>query len=589
MIMDLEVYRNWTLVFFKNAATKETLRLELPLDPFDMELLAHTVASHTIVTFNGMGYDIPLLALILRGDTSEKIKKASDRIIIHNLRWWNFEKEFNVKVFPEQIDQVDLIEVAPLTGSLKLYAGRLHSKSLQDLPIDPAKEVTEEDKAILRSYCENDCDSTIDLLNALKVQISLREQMSKQYGIDLRSKSDAQIAEAVIKSEVETILKRRLDKPGHSPGDRFHYNIPPFIKFKTLDLLEHIKPAWFVVNDKGSVLIPDELKSKNIKLSKGIYRMGIGGLHSSETKQIVKADDAHMLMDFDVVSYYPSILLNQGLFPKHIGPSFLKVYRSIVDKRLAAKAAGNKAVSESLKITINGTFGKLSSKWSALYSPDLFIQIVITGQLALLMLIEALDDIIGIEVISANTDGVTIRCCRDTEQEALDAVKEWERTTGFETERADYSGLFSRDVNSYVAIKTDGTVKTKGVYGEGLPLHKNPSARICAQAVIDYLTLEADIEETIRSTRDIRKFMCIRTVKGGGVHAGVPIGKIIRWYYSTEERENAITYKVNGHLVPETYGARPCVTLPDSVPADLDYDWYIKEANSLLTDLGVEA
>ncbi len=215
------------------------------------------------------------------------------------------------------------------------------------------------------------------------------------------------------------------------------------------------------------------------------------------------------------------------------------------------------------------------------------MQVTITGQLALLMLIEVLDDILGVEVTSANTDGVTIRCRRDTEQEALAAVKEWERITNFQTERVDYSAVYSRDVNSYVAIKTDQSTKTKGAYGEGLPLHKNPYARICAEAVIDYLVFDGDIRSTIFACQDIRPFICVRTVKGGAMHRGVPIGKIARWYYSTEEKEEAITYKDNGHLVPQSYGAKPCVILPTGIPKDLDREWYITEAMSLLKDLGV--
>jgi len=31
----------------------------------------------------------------------------------------------------------------------------------------------------------------------------------------------------------------------------------------------------------------------------------------------------------------------------------------------------------------------------------------------------------------------------------------------------------------------------------------------------------------------------------------------------------------------------PLMVLPDAIPFDIDYDWYINEANSLLKDLGV--
>lgn len=214
------------------------------------------------------------------------------------------------------------------------------------------------------------------------------------------------------------------------------------------------------------------------------------------------------------------------------------------------------------------------------------VQVTVTGQLALLMLIESFDSTDGVEVISANTDGVTIRCRKDCEQEAVNAVKTWEILTGFETERADYASLHSRDVNNYVAIKTNGEVKTKGAYGEGLKLHKNPYAKICSQAVIDHLQFDTSIEATIHGCQDIRQFVCIRTVKGGAVHRGNEIGRIVRWYYSSFEDE-AITYKCNGYTVPETYSAAPAIVLPTEIPADLNRQWYIDKAYEMLHDLGV--
>jgi hypothetical protein len=130
-------------------------------------------------------------------------------------------------------------------------------------------------------------------------------------------------------------------------------------------------------------------------------------------------------------------------------------------------------------------------------------------------------------------------------------------------------------------------VKTKGVYGTGLPLHKNPYANICSTAVIDFLTLGASVDGTVRHCTDLRQFLCVRSVKApGAVWHGQPIGKVVRWYYSTLEEES-ILYKVNAYLVPKTLGGVPLIDLPTEIPCDLDYEYYIKEANEMLTDLGV--
>lgn len=603
-VFDSEVYTNWTLFYFRNVDTREEWRFEHPLD---LPAIRKVVREHRLITFNGIGYDIPILMLALKGATAEELKKASNRIIVHNLKPWNFEKEFNIKVNPKDLDHVDLMEVAPMTGSLKLYGGRMHSRHIQELPIPHDKILTEEDKAILRQYCGNDLETTTDLYRSLSSQLALREVMSATYGIDLRSKSDAQVAEAVIRSECEKIVGERVFKPGDLTGNKYTYAVPSWMTFRIFDVLDDVRASEFIVNDKGSVIMPKALESKKLTMGNSTFKMGIGGLHSTEERQIVLADDQYVLIDIDVESYYPRIILNQGLYPPHIGPAFLTVYQRLFDRRVVAKGQVKElkaqlktqfdgavlkelervsAVNEGCKIQINGSFGKLGSRFSVLYAPGLMVQVTLTGQLALLMLIERLSEVLDCAVVSANTDGVTMRCHKSSLDDCLAVVKEWETLTNFKTERADYSGLYARDVNNYVAIMTDGDVKTKGVYGKGLPLQKNPVATICSEAVVAYLKSKTPVEETIRTCEDMRKFVCIRSITGGALYHGAFLGKVIRWYYSTEELD-PFTVKNNGYAVPKTEGARPCLEIPIFVPEDLDREWYVREATSMLQDMGV--
>lgn len=141
--------------------------------------------------------------------------------------------------------------------------------------------------------------------------------------------------------------------------------------------------------------------------------------------------------------------------------------RAQIMVRIAALESELKTVkseSDTKKIVMNGTFGKLGSKWSIFYAPAEMIQVTITGQLALLMLIEALE-LVGISVVSANTDGIVIKCRRDWEWLRDSIVQWWESVTGFETEHAQYTQVASRDVNSYVAIKSNGEI-TRALAGD---------------------------------------------------------------------------------------------------------------------------
>jgi hypothetical protein len=298
------------------------------------------------------------------------------------------------------------------------------------------------------------------------------------------------------------------------------------------------------------------------------------------------------LLDKDVTSYYPFIILNLELAPQHLGDPFLTVYRSIVNRRIEAKRAGNKSAAESLKIVVNGTFGKLGNMHSIIYSPDLLIQVTLTGQLTLLLLIERLE-LAGIHVVSANTDGIVIKCPRHLKERMEAIIKAWEFDTRFETEGSEFQALYSRDVNNYIAIKKDGKIKSKGAYAKpeyaAERLHKNPTAQICLDAVLDYLTKGAPLDATIRFCTDMAKFVSVRTVRGGAARvqpAGNEyIGRTIRWYYATEV-EGELVYVMSGNKVPRSDGARELMVLPDTLPTDINYDWYIKEAERILIDIG---
>ena len=424
-------------------------------------------------------------------------------------------------------------------------------------------------------------------------------ELAKKNGVVFGRKSalsDAQIAETIISGELKK-LGQRVTRVDVAPGTVLKYVAPPFIAFKTpymQRVLAQLAAFEFVVAEDGYSKAPPEMEEMKIAIGESVYTMGMGGLHSCEKRAMHVADGTFTLVDRDVASYYPAVILTCGIYPEHLGPDFLKVYGSLVDKRLAAKAAKNKVVADSLKITINGTFGKLGSKWSVLYSPNLLFQVTLTGQLGLLMLIEALE-LASIGVVSANTDGIVSKIPAGLENVAAQVVQDWEKATGFETEAVEYDALYSRDINNYIAVKKGGGTKNKGAYAnpwkETPPsifrMHKNPTTTICIDAVEQYLISKTPVEETIRGCSDIRKFISIRTVKGGAVKDGVYLGKAIRWYYSTEAG-GEIVYAISGNRVAKSEGAKPCMTLPDTLPGDIDYLWYETEALKILESLGIE-
>lgn len=281
---------------------------------------------------------------------------------------------------------------------------------------------------------------------------------------------------------------------------------------------------------------------------------------------------------------------------------------------------------DSKKIQSNGTFGKLGSPYSAIYSPDLMLGVTLSGQLHLLSLIYELSFSPDVQVVSANTDGVTVKYPKRLEEKVIRKIRENGERTGFEYDIVKYRKIAMKDVNSYFAVTESGKVKRKGLYAPA-GLMKNPAAEICSDAVALFLKDGVPVEQTIRACIDVSKFVSCRAVKGGGVAfekmvevadweeiepgfwsypgmtkkpvkrkspppprsvgvGGVEFGRIARWYAS-KNPDGGIHYVGSGNKVPKTEGARLLMTLPDALPEDIDFSWYIDEAAGILGDIGV--
>jgi len=599
LLFDLEVYPNYFLAAFCSYKSGKVIYCEgTPDNPLDVQKLRWLMETFTTVGFNSIPFDMPITAMAVAGCTNTQLKQATNMIIVEGMQRQDVLKHFKVKKL-KGCDHIDLIEVAPLSASLKIYGGRLHAPKMQDLPFHPDTELSPEQIAIVRFYCVNDLTTTGFLRKCLDEAVQLRVQMSKEYCVDLRSKSDAQIAEVVIADAVGRMNGYRPTKPSIAIGTTYYYDVPHFLQYKSALMqwvLEQVRQTPFVVGEHGSINLPQHLADMEVRIADGVYRMGIGGLHSSEHTVSYKTDDTHSLHDFDVVSFYPKIIINQGLYPEHLGKAFLHVFKDLVDRRIAAKAAGRKGEANSRKIIINGTYGKLGSKYSILYAPKLLIQTTLTGQLVLLMLIERME-MAGIRVVSANTDGIVLHCPRDKHELMHAIVTQWERDTNFETEETKYAALYSRDVNNYIAVKLDGTTKNKGAFFNPWTadtkdptekLKKNPSTQIAIEAVEAFLVKQTPIIDTIKASTDPRKFVSVRTVNGGAVHDGEYLGKSVRWYYSTTPRGEMV-YAKTGNKVARSDGACQLLTLPQALPQDVDFDWYEREAFDMLSDLGYSA
>jgi DNA polymerase elongation subunit (family B) len=339
IVVDVEVYRNYFLALFKDLGSGKYRSFEMYEGrALDIVLLKRVMASDTTISFNGLGYDLIILSAAIDGADCSKLKDLSDEIIKSNFPSWRVARDQGINVRPW--DHIDVINVAPGQVSLKIYGGRMHAPTMQDLPIKPDELISPEQRADLKTYCKNDVDTTEMLYRKLEGVIDLRKKMSKQYAIDLRSKSDAQMAEAIIKHELEELTGKSYKAQKVDPGGVVRYASPGIVWFERQNLKDiywRILKSGFVIRTNGSLRMPEWLSKTKIRIGETDYQMGIGGLHSCESKRAVVAAGDEALADFDVASYYPSIILKLELSPDKMGKDFLHVYQSIVTRRLEAK------------------------------------------------------------------------------------------------------------------------------------------------------------------------------------------------------------------------------------------------------------
>lgn len=579
---DTECDYDWWLIKFRlpdGQMFSYDICSEQPNKPLNYAAIQWFIDNFEIHTFNGNGYDEPMIRCAMAGYTPRQLKQANDLLIVKRVRPYQLEQYFPHMV-PRwaTLDHVDLQDVSPgVHLGLKLLMGRMHCPNLQDLPFDPDFPMPIEMRPVTDSYCGNDLIGTAKLGDAVAQRLNLRRAITAKLGVDVRSKSDAQIAEAWFKAK----LGRKV-YPQHVPhGHQFQYVPPAYLAFSTpllRDVLRTVRAAWFPVYDldqvrndpddeiigpdgkaiKTGVKMPPELKKLRITIGKSSYQMGIGGLHSTEKAQIVRAIEGVLEIKApDVRSYYPSLILNSGMYPVAMGPEMLTIYREIYDGRLSNKDLA-KRLSKTIdhcekqaaqgcpcatpaqladmraerdrvksdeggeKIILNGTFGKLFSKFSILYAPEQGIWVTLTGQLSLLMLIESLE-LHQMSVVSANTDGIVVEVPEGMGELYAKIIAWWERKTGLFMDTSDYTAIYSASVNSYVGVAVGGDVTLKGDFKKtGVDNNGTPAYDIATHAAVQYLVKGTPVSMTIRDCTDIRQFVAVRKVKGGGTYCYTP-------------------------------------------------------------------
>ena len=627
LIYDIETMQELFLVGIYDPNTDMYFEFEVSKDYNQLDSLARFMETYNKcywVGYNSLRFDSQVLEWILRNYeqwndlssleiTAKIAQKAAD--VIHDA---------NFDVFPEyreealSFKQIDLFKVNHYDNknrrvSLKRLEFEMDLENIEEMPIHHTKiNMTDEEIQLTKDYCRNDVMATHEFylvttgntdhpLYRGNNQIELRQDIQDEFGIPCMNYSDSKIGDEMIKKFYcieKNIEYSNLPKKGKFRKDIYIKNcIAEYVTFITPELKDFHKRI-----KKMTLGLIDDFK-ETIHFYGNAYTFAKGGLHTENSAKIFEADEDHFIIDWDVSSYYPAIIINNGRYPHHLGKEFLRGYKQMFDKRLELKPLAKKdkkirGIVGALKLAVNSVYGKSSDMQSWIYDRQLTMFTTITGELSLLMLIEQYE-LRGIHVISANTDGVTIMIKKD-QLEIMKAINTWwQELTTYELERTDYQKIIFSTVNDYLAIKTDGEIKKKGDFLTDFELHKNKSARIVPIALEHYFVHGVPIDTTITNHSNIYDFALRQKASKDFHYEGVNkstgektiYNKLIR-YYVSKSGEKLLKVKnescdTNAADVSQVEAGEwvmhVCNHLTKEHPLDnVNYDYYIERANRIV-------
>lgn len=405
----------------------------------------------------------------------------------------------------DSFDILTMLYSNKLRVGLKEIQVTMQYRNVQEFVADWQADLPENQIDSMIDYNINDVNSTEELLNRCKKDIDLRIAIEDEYGVRVLSKDGVNIG-------MKILTQKYLEKTGQTWWDIKDLRSPmsviplnsvilPFIKYDSPILTR-------VLNDmKSQIVSPGRKGYENKFVFEGLqYSVGVGGIHSVNKPEIIIPKEDEMLIDIDVASLYPSMLIEYEFYPKHLGPEFLEVYKQIKDERIEAKHNGNKVKNETLKLALNGLSGNLQNEHNFCYSPFAVMQIRINGQLLLLMLAEKLTQL-GCRIVQANTDGLFVLLKKDVYSKVNNVCREWEQLTRLTLEEERFKAMYQYAINDYFAITEDDKVKEKGMFITTVKLGKGLTPKIIPKAVINFFKNGVPVEETIKGCKDIRDFL----------------------------------------------------------------------------------
>lgn len=568
---DFEVFKyDWMVVVINPVTHDERVIIN------DADALTALYEEHKReiwVGYNNLHYDQFIFKGILCGFDPKAI---NDFIIAEGHKGWQYSSllrklyMINYDVFHPRTDR-----------GLKTHEAYLGNDICETtVPFDIDRKLTDAEIAETVKYCRHDVEQTIEVFMQRKSEFDARMDLLKMFNLPLvyLGKTDAQLTAIILGAE----------RPARPRDDEFDIVPLPCLDLGPYDFIR----SWYL--DPAN---QDYSATLNFDIAGCPHKCAWGGLHGA----IAQYAGEGYFINVDVESYYPAEMIAHELLSRNVqDPS---KFKDIRDHRIELKHAKDPR-QKALKLVVNGTFGASKDKFNALYDPRQANMVCVNGQLMLIDLMHKLVRDVGAEIIQSNTDGVLIRMPDgfdggpDAFYDRVDDVAyEWEHRTGMGLEFDEFTRVYQKDVNNYVLVAADGSMKTKGAYVKKLgPLDYDLA--VVNKALVEYMVHGVPVEDTIAADDDLIDYQRVVKVSGKykyGVHGHERLtDRCFRVFASTRESDGMIGRVKAGKAKPEKFGNTSEHSFIDNgdvhdkkCPGYLDKSWYIQLAKTRLAQFGV--
>jgi hypothetical protein len=619
-VYDIECYKHYSCYVFKN--NKEIITFEISVHNNQIKQLLKFITNKDLklIGFNNIKYDNLILGHLIDLESTKSISNINTPSDIKNLLQTIYEASnsiINNQLFHTntKFRSLDLYLINHYNNkarscSLKQVEAAINFDNIQILPYELDIELTREQELDILKYCINDVEATNKLYDITKEEIKLRIDLSNEYNMDLMNKSSAVIGEKII--EYYLSKKINYDKPKIQDieitvsdiiFDYINYSINDFNDIKDYFKNQTINVKTNFISEKEKEKYSQQLKEKfhkkiNFKNAELVF--GLGGIHGVNNNKVWTSSETHSILDIDVSSFYPNISIKNKLYPKHLSEDFCEVYEYIYELR--QKYPKSSPINKALKLSLNGTYGKSREVNSFLYDPNYTYSITINGQLLILMLIDMLLKTNNIELIQANTDGITIYYPNELNNRIYHKCKEWETLTQLKLEYVQYKKFIFRDVNNYICQDINDKVKLKGEFEINKELHKDNSNKIVSLALKEYYINNIKPEDYIKSNNNILDYFCFEKIKSDCVLRKVYVEnnkviyknlpKLTRYIIVDKKSKNKFEIHrrySDGKIVSVQKGnyVLPCndINILQESNYTLDKNHYIKETYKIINEI----